>query len=77
MSARCSARTKFFATRQPALHHDRARQVDDADDEERVSPVEMVRDHPGDVPPTESAQHGSRNVRRHGAADVAAAETLR
>ena len=60
--------------RQPALHHDRARQVHDADDKERIAPIQMVCDHPRDEPPAESAQHSSRNVRSHGAADIGAAE---
>ena len=57
--ARASARTKFFALGQRVLHHDRARQIDDADDEERISPVEMMGDHARDVTAAESAQHGT------------------
>ena len=44
----CLRAHKVLRDRQPALHHDRARQIDYADDEECIAPVEMMGDHAGD-----------------------------
>src|ERR1035441_10685274 len=56
---------KVLRPRQRTLDEDRPRQIHQPDRNEGFAPRKIVGDHTGDVPPQKSAQHCSRNVRRH------------